>query len=215
MATVWDLRAKLYDYCEASELRRGPYKSALFRDAVGRVLLVAVGTGVDVKHLPPGCEVVGIDISEGMLRRACARHECQGRSLRLVRTDALALCFPDDSFDTVVSSCTMCSVPDPLRALGEIYRVLRPGGQLLMFEHVRSRNAVLGLVLDAMTSLSRRSGTDMNRETLAHTLSAGFRIARVDSVFLDIILSVRAIKPGPIRESGPESERRRRDWVAA
>ena len=194
MTTVWDLRARLYDLCEASDLRRGPRKAELFRDARGRVLLVAVGTGVDLRHLPPGLEVVAVDISEEMLRKAHARRGQYRGRLTLLRADALNLCFADSSFDTVVTSCTMCSVPDPLRALEEIHRVLRPGGRLLMFEHVRSRNAVLGLTLDAMTLYTRRGGTEMNRDTLGHVRAAGFRVTRVESVFLDIILAVRALK---------------------
>lgn len=195
MATVWDLRAKLYDLCEASELRRGQHKASLFQDVVGCVLLVAVGTGVDIRHFPPGCNIIGIDISREMLRKASARCQCYRGSLSLVQADALSLCFADDSFDTVVTSCTMCSVPDPVRALRELYRVLKPGGQLLMFEHMRSRNTILGLALDMMTLFTRRSGTDMNRDTLGNTVAAGFRITRIESIFLDIILSIHAVKP--------------------
>src|SRR5581483_11141446 len=92
------------------------------------------------------------------------------------------------SFDTVITSCTMCSVPEPVRALRELRRVLRPDGLLLMFEHVRSRNPLLGL----MTVLTRRTGTEMNRDTVGNAVEAGFRITQVESVFLDIILSMRA-----------------------
>lgn len=194
MATVWDLRAKLYDLCEASDLRRGLHKAALFKDVVGHVLLVAVGTGVDIRHFPPGCDIIGIDISREMLRKASVRSQSYCGSLSLVQADALNLCFADDSFDTVVTSCTMCSVPDPVRALRELYRVLRPGGRLLMFEHMRSRNTILGLALDLMTLFTRRSGTDMNRDTLGNTVAAGFLITRIESVFLDIILSIHAVK---------------------
>jgi ubiquinone/menaquinone biosynthesis C-methylase UbiE len=194
MTTVWDLRAKLYDLCEASDLRRGTHKAELFGDAQGRVLLVAVGTGVDLRHFPPGLDLAAVDISEEMLRKARARARLYRGRLTLVRADALNLCFADSSFDTVVTSCTMCSVPDPLRALREIHRVLRPGGLLLMFEHVRSRNPLLGLVLDAMTLYTRRGGTEMNRDTLGSVRAAGFRVTRVESVFLDIILSVHALK---------------------
>jgi hypothetical protein len=63
-----------------------------------------------------------------------------------------------------------------------------------MFEHMRSRNPILGLALDLMTLTLRHAGTEMNRDTLGNATSAGFRITQVDSVFLDIILSVRAVK---------------------
>lgn len=202
MSRIWDLRARFYDVCEGSHLRRGPHKAALFRDMSGRVLFEAVGTGVDIQHFPPDREIIGIDISEEMLRRAKPRAERYRGRLELLRMDAQALAFPDDYFDTAVTSCTMCSVPNPLRALREIRRVLRPGGQLLMFEHVRSRNYVLGLVLDLMTLWTRLSGTEMNRDTLRNVESAGFRITRVRSVYLDIILVIHAVKQ-EIRADSP------------
>ncbi|TWT44480.1 Demethylmenaquinone methyltransferase [Phycisphaerae bacterium RAS1] len=194
MSRIWDLRARFYDVCEGSQLRRGPHKAALFRDMSGRVLFEAVGTGVDIQHFPPDREIIAIDISEEMLRRARPRAERYRGRLELTRMDAQELEFPDDYFDTVVTSCTMCSVPDPRRALSEIHRVLRPGGQLLMFEHVRSRNPVLGLVLDLMTLWTRWSGTEMNRDTLRNVQLAGFRITRVQSAYLDIILAIRAVR---------------------
>lgn len=115
--------------------------------------------------------------------------------LRIRLRDALDLCFAARFFDTAVSFCTVCAVPDPALALDEMYRVLWPGGQLPMFEHVRSRNAVLGLALDAMTVFTRRSGTEMNRDTLAAVARAGCQITRVDGVFLDVSLAVRAANP--------------------
>jgi len=195
MATIWDKRARLYDTFEASDLRRGPARESLFREMTGRVLFIAVGTGMDIKHFPPGCEIVAIDISEEMLRRAVPRAQKYPGELRLVRTDALRLCFADESFDTVATSCTMCSVPDPQQAFREIRRVLRPGGKLLMFEHVRSRNPILGLTLDLMTLFTRRNGTAMNRRTVETAIATGFTIINVETVFLDIILAVCGEKP--------------------
>lgn len=203
MSRIWDLRARFYDICEGSQLRRGPHKAALFRGMTGRVLFEAVGTGVDIQHFPPDCEITAIDISEEMLRRARPRAARYHGRLDLIRMDAQALCFPDEHFDTVVTSCTMCSVPDPVLALREIHRVLRPGGQLLMFEHVRSRNPVLGLALDLMTLWTRSSGTDMNRNTLSSVQLVGFHITRVQCVYLDIILSIRAVKCGNSHRLGP------------
>jgi ubiquinone/menaquinone biosynthesis C-methylase UbiE len=194
VSTVWDKRARFYDLFEGSDLRRGPAKAALFREMFGRVLFLAVGTGVDIKHFPPGRQIVAIDISEEMLRRAQARRESYQGVLSFVQGDAVNLCFLDASFDTVVTSCTMCSVPEPARAFRELRRVLRPGGRLLMFEHVRSRNPFLGLALDLMTRMTRRGGTEMNRDTLGNAVKAGFRITQVDSVFLDVILSIRGVK---------------------
>lgn len=195
VSAIWDLRARLYDFCEGSALRRGPHKAALFKDMVGRVLFVAVGTGLEIRHFPPGLEIIGIDISDAMLRRAERRRRQYRGNLQFRQADATQLPFPDRSFDSAVTSCTMCSVPDPLRALAEIHRVLRPGAPLLMFEHVRSRNALLGLALDVMTLWTRLGGTEMNRDTLRNVRASGFGIECVDSVYLDIILAIRARKP--------------------
>lgn len=197
MASVWDIRASLYDICEASDYRRGRQKAALFGDMRGRVLFAAVGTGVDIKHFPPGHSITAIDISDKMLRKAEKRARQYRGHLVLCQADAQDLKFPDGSFDTVVTSCTMCSVPDPVRTFREFYRLLRPSGGLLMFEHVRSRNPILGLALDWMTLWTRLSGTEMNRDTLANARAAGFEITHIESVYLDIILAVHAAKPNP------------------
>lgn len=198
IATIWDKRARLYDTFEASALRRGPAKERLFREMTGRVLFIAAGTGMDIKHFPPGREIVALDISEEMLRRAAPRAQRYPGQLHLVRMDALKLGFADESFDTVATSCTMCSVPDPQRVMQEIYRVLRPGGKLLMFEHVRSRNLILALTLDWMTLFTRPRGTEMNRRTIETAIAAGFHLTNVETAFLDIILAV-------------QGERRRKD----
>ncbi|MCC7177589.1 MAG: class I SAM-dependent methyltransferase [Acidobacteria bacterium] len=204
MRSIWDWRSRLYDVCEGSDLRRGPHKAALFAEMAGRVLFVAVGTGIDIRHFPPGLKIAAVDVSKAMLRRALPRARRYAGSLSLVQADALKLCFSDCLFDTIVTSCTLCSVPRPIEALRELRRVLRPGGRLLMFEHVRSRQALLGLTLDAMTVLTRRGGTEMNRDTLANAEAAGFRITSVESAFLDIILSARAVKDevAPARDTG-------------
>lgn len=194
MSKIWDLRALLYDVCEGSDLRRGPAKADLFQHMRGRALFVAVGTGLDIKRFPPGLEIVGIDLSEAMLRRAEPRAHRYPGPLTLLQMDAAHLGFADASFDTTVTSCTMCSVPDPVRTLQELYRVLRPGGSLLMFEHVRSRNPVFGLALDWMTLFTRLSGTEMNRDTVKNAVAAGFRIMSIESAYLDIVLAIRGTK---------------------
>ena len=200
VTTIWDWRARFYDVCEGSGLRRAPFKRALFKDMRGRVLFVAVGTGSDIRHFPPGFEIVAIDISPEMLRRAERRAKRYRGALTLLQEDAMDMRFSDAFFDTVVTSCTMCSVPDPVRALQELYRVLRPGGRLLMFEHVRSRNPPLAWTLDLMTLWTRWSGTEMNRDTVRNAKLAGFVITNIESIFLDIILAIRGIKPVHDRE---------------
>lgn len=194
MRSIWERRARLSDFCEGSDLRRGGHKKDLFRRTRGRTLFLAIGTGLDIQHLPIGPRIIAIDISSAMLERSRRRAEAFAGNLQLVQGDATSLCFPDRSFDTIVTSCTMCSVPRPATAFSELYRVLRPGGRLLMFEHVRSTSPILGAVLDLMTIVTRRRGTEMNRDTLTTAIKAGFRILKVEPIFLDIILAAEAVR---------------------
>ncbi|MBI4570200.1 MAG: class I SAM-dependent methyltransferase [Planctomycetes bacterium] len=194
MRSAWDRRARFYDVCEGASRRHVPSKQALFADMRGRVLVVAVGTGADVRCFPPGLEITAIDISPAMLRRAEGRARAYRGKITLEEGDAMNLRFAADSFDTVVTSCTMCSVPDPVRGLRELHRVLRPDGRLLMFEHVRSRNRLLGCMLDIMTLMTRWGGTEMNRDTIRNAQAAGFTLTSVESVYQDIILAIRGAK---------------------
>lgn len=188
---VWARRSRLYDLVEGSDLRRGAFKKRLFSRITGRTLLVAVGTGLDLRHLPPA-SVVGVDVSRDMLERARPRAKRAAASVHLLAADAQRRPFPAAVFETVVTSCTLCSVPDPFMALAEIRRVLSPAGRLYMFEHVRSRDPLVGLTLDIMTLWSRRGGTYMNRRTLDTVQDAGFSITAMEPVFLDVILAVEA-----------------------
>lgn len=194
MRRLWELRARLYDLLEGSDLRRGYEKHRLFRGMKGRTLFLAVGTGLDIRHLPPMCNVVALDLSEQMLVKAAGKAHQHPGTVRLVRADAQELPFPEQTFDTVVTSCTMCSVPSLDRVFAELVRVLRDGGTLLMFEHVRSGSRLLGALLDAMNLFTRWTGTEMNRRTMNAARRQGFLIESIDCVYLDIILSIRARK---------------------
>src|SRR5262249_42671057 len=102
-------------------------------------LMVAAGTGNDFKFFPPSQPIVAIDISPQMLERAAKKAATYQGTIELQMMDVCELLFADASFDTVVTVCTFCSVPRPVISLRELYRVLKPGGQILMFEHVRSK----------------------------------------------------------------------------
>ena len=193
----WDFSARFYDLLAwGPERRWAPYKRNLFARMHGRVLFAAVGTGQDIPFFPPGQDIVGIDISPRMLARARARAVQYAGSLELRLMDIHALDFPDHSFDQVVTSCTFCSVPDPVAGLVALRRVLKPGGWLYMFEHTGSHVFPFSLMLDVMTPLWKPIGPEMNRDTVANVEKAGFEIREVDNIYLDVVKTIIAQKKG-------------------
>lgn len=111
--------------------------------AHGATLEVAVGTGLNLPHYPDGVRLTGIDLNPEMLAVAGHRAAGLGRSVDLHTADAMALPFPNATFDTVACTFALCEVPDDGLALAESLRVLRPGGSLLLADHVVSTQPIL------------------------------------------------------------------------
>ena len=196
----WDRASRTYDFITwADERRYGTAKHRLFAKMKGRCLMVAAGTGNDFLHFPPGLNITAIDISRGMVERAARRATTYDGALDVRVMDVQALEFPDATFDGIATAATFCSVPDPLRGLRELYRVLKPGGQLLMFEHVRSRFGPVALFQDLMTPLTRRIGPDMNRDTVSNVVRAGFELCREENVYFDVVKMIEARRPSQPR----------------
>lgn len=159
------------------------WRERLWSRARGKILEIGVGTGANFPHHPPGGRVVGIDLSPRMLTRAGRRAAKLGDPPELVRMDAEELGFPAESFDTVVATFVFCSVPNPLRGLREARRVLRPGGRLLLLEHVRSSVPWLGRLMEWINPVTLRlTGANIDRATVANVERAGFELRRVDTL---------------------------------
>ena len=160
-----------------------------------RVLEVGVGTGINMSHYPRGARVSAIDVSGRMLERATARAVRLGVAVELSLMDAQHLTFDDASFDSVVATFVFCSVPDPVAGLREVRRVLRPGGQLLLLEHVRSENPAAGKLMDWLNPLVvRLSGANINRRTVENVRLAGFEDLRVSSHLFNLVKVVEATR---------------------
>lgn len=176
--------ALLYDpflwWGEIAGMRRR--RRALVAAARGRVLEIGAGTGLNIPHYP--AEVDALILSEpepGMRHRLAGRLRRHGRTASIVDAPAEHLPLPDASVDTVVATLVLCTVADPERALGEIARVLRPGGRLLFIEHVRAQSRLLATCQDALLRPWRAfaGGCVCNRTTL-ETMQACGLTAEVD-----------------------------------
>ncbi len=168
----------------------------LLADARGRVLDVGVGTGLNFPYYPADAEVTAIDLSSGMLAIARRRAEGLGRAVDLRVMDVQALAFPDASFDAVASALVFCAVPDPARGLAEVLRVCRPGGRILMLEHVRSCRRCLGWFMDLANPLTVALFNEhINRDTGAALRAAGAEAVTEEPVFLDVFRLIRAQRP--------------------
>lgn len=193
----WDRIAPTFDVMagKGAEIRWKPAKQALFNRMQGRVLFLALGTGLDIPAFPPGRNITAIDISPKMLEQARPRIASYDGRIDARVMDVHELDFAADSFDQVFTSCTFCSVPRPVAGLKVLGRVLKPGGELHMFEHTGSRWFPFSLMMHMMTLLTERLGPAMNRDTVANVRAAGFEVLEINNLFLDVVRTISARKP--------------------
>lgn len=164
--------------------------------AEGDVLEIAVGTGRNLPFYPRGVRLTGVDFSPAMLEIARSRAGEAGIDVELREGDAQALDFADASFDTVVCTLSLCSIPDDRRAVAEVKRVLRPGGRYLLMEHVRSPVLAVRVGEHVVNWFSVRfQGDHMLREPLEHLRAFGFLVERLERRKLGLVELVAARKP--------------------
>jgi ubiquinone/menaquinone biosynthesis C-methylase UbiE len=185
----WNRKARFYDRLTAPMermlgLARG--RGWVFeRPATGRVLEVGAGTGKNIAHHSKGTFIVATDLSEAMLLRAREKAAARPGDVRFVVTDGEDLAFKDNAFDRVVATCVFCSVPDPVRGLREVRRVLKPGGDVILLEHMRP-GGLLGKIFDLLDPIaSRLMGPHINRRTLNNIREAGLMPVEECDVFSD------------------------------
>lgn len=183
------LFAALYDRLlsgvEAAGLQA--HRQRLLGDLTGRVLEIGAGTGANLPLYGQRVQSVTLAEPEAPMARKLERKIADSRrAVEIVRAPAEHLPFPDASFDAVVSTLVLCTVSDQARALGEIRRVLKPGGRLVFIEHVRSEEPRLARWQDRLNGLNRivAHGCNCNRRTLEAIGAAGFRLTSLERTVL-------------------------------
>ena len=187
-ARWYDWVAGAPDLLGVSRLRR-----RLLQRASGRVLEVGVGTGKNLAHYPPGCRIVAVDLSSEMLKVARNRAAKLSKDIVFLIADAENLPFRGNSFDTVVSSLSTCTFPNPVGALEEMKRVCQPEGRVLLLEHGRSDRERLGRWQDRHAEqVAKPLGCHWNREPLDNVRKAGLRVTSARRFFFGIFHQIEA-----------------------
>jgi ubiquinone/menaquinone biosynthesis C-methylase UbiE len=196
---LYDDRAATYDRSLGivERLVVGQFRHAYGALLRGETIEVGIGSGLNIPFYPPAVSrVVGVDLSLEMLRHAHERAAYLGIPFALVQADAEALPFPDAAFDTVAISLALCTIPNPGKALLELGRVCRPGGRLVMLEHVRSTARPLAALQRALSPMNERAiGCHLDRDTIDVAQSLGFSIDEARSRLFNSVQLVVARPP--------------------
>ena len=194
---VWDAFAPRYDRSMRffERVQFGGGRQWVCSRARGAVLEVAVGTGLNLPFYPADVTLTGVDLSPGMLAVARRRAADLGREVDLREADGQALPFPDESFDTVACTLSLCAVPDERLVIGQMWRVLRPGGQLLLLDHVGSNWWPVWAGQRLLEVFTSRSGEYQTRRPLPLVRAAGFEVVEAERLKAGTVERVAARRP--------------------
>ncbi len=163
------------------------YRRRLVPSARGRVLEIGIGSGLNLPlYTHAATHVIGLDRSPRLLSMARQVHPETGVPIELIEGSAESLPMEDESVDTVVTTWTLCTIPDVVAALGEMRRVLKPSGELLFVEHGRSPDARVRRWQDRLTPVWRRlgGGCHLNRPIRELLEGSGFRLERIETGYM-------------------------------
>jgi ubiquinone/menaquinone biosynthesis C-methylase UbiE len=179
------------------KFRFSSWRSRLTDQVIGeRALEAGVGTGKNFPSYPRDVKITAVDLSPRMLEQARKRASRMGLEVEIREMDVQRLSFPDFTFDTVFAAFLFCSVPNPVLGLKELRRVCKPADRLLLLEHMRPHNPILGLFFDLLNPfVVRVVGANINQKTVENIRMAGWHIVSEERLSSDIVRWIEA-KPG-------------------
>ena len=193
----YDRISLIYDMMEAPVERFlfRKWRRSVLSDSSGNVLEVGVGTGKNLEYYSPDCKVTAIDISPKMLEHAKKRAKRMD-NISLMVMDAENLTFDDNSFDYVITTFVLCSIPNPVAALREMRRVCKPDGVVINLEHMRSSNWILTLLENILNPISVFfMGVNVNRKTVENIGKSGLEVIEEKHLALKDVFRLVRSKP--------------------
>lgn len=191
----YNIFSKIYDLLELpiEKFLFANYRKALIKNAKGKVLEIGVGTGKNLPYYPDDVDLTAIDFSEGMMKKAQDRlKNLNLNNTQIIKMDVEELQFDDHTFDTIITSFVFCTVPDPVKGLKEVKRVLKPGGNAYFLEHMRSNSIFINVMLYSMNLfILPLTGTSMVRKTTRNIEDAGLKIVEEKNLFSDFIKLIK------------------------
>ncbi len=182
----------------------GPWRARVWSLLAGqRVLEAGAGTGPNLPYYPLGMQITAVDVRASSIERARLRARRLGVQVDLRVMDVQELDFPAATFDAAVATLVFCSVPDPVQGLRELGRVVKPGGQILLLDHVRVDWPVVGRLMDWVNPLTvSLTGENFNRRTVENVRRAGLQVERVHSLAVGgLVKLIEARAPLPARST--------------
>lgn len=192
----YEQKANKYDRVMApmEKMMMAKWRKQLLGKVTGLVLEAGVGTGANIPYYSEGVRVIAVDFSPKMLAIAKNKLLLTKAQVELQLADIQDLPFHDDTFDSVVTACVFCTVPDPVQGFRELRRVIKPEGKMYFLEHVRSEGFILGPIMDRLNPLSvKLTGTNINRITEENIRLSGMKIVQIDRLFSDIVKLITVI----------------------
>lgn len=205
MKSLGRLFPKGYDYF-MKPLEKKRFKKIrieLLSKAKGYVLEVGSGTGINFNLYNSVEKVVAIEPSSYMIERAQQRLNKSTIEIEMIQASAEKMPFADNTFDTVVATLVLCTIPNPQQALNEMVRVCKPDGKILFFEHVKLDNQFLAALQEWLTPAWKKicDGCCLNRDTLALIKNYPLKINQLNYYYKGLFITVETIKPSPYLNS--------------